>query len=223
MEKFSGLCEDTFRFFWELAFQNEISFFEVNRNRYETVVKKPLLLLAAELAETALEIDKSFQTRPSAVVSRIRRDTRYAPIDAPFRDHAYLSYRYPGMSLGESFVLYVEFLRDSYGYGMGIYSENAPFMAALRKRILERPDTFMTLINQPEFKNTFTLEGTDYKRPKVLDASSELMPWLNKRKLYCAHSSKQLKNTFDAAGLVEECKHGLLAMKPVYRFIMGLE
>lgn len=222
MDMFQGLSEDTYRFFWELAFHNEISYFEENRKRYEEVVKKPLLLLAAELAETALEIDPNFQTRPSAVVSRIRRDTRFAPVDAPFRDHAFLTYRYPGTRMGDSFVIYIEFMRESYGYGMGIYGDNPPFMAELRKRIIAQPDGFLSLVNAPGMRDHFVLEGVDYKRTKFPDAPKELWPWLNKRRLYYLHSSAELSKTF-APSVAQEIKDGLLLMKPLYRFIMGLD
>lgn len=218
--RFTGFYEDTYQFFWELAFQNEIAFFEKNKKRYEAVVKKPLLLLAEDLAQTALEVDPGFVVRPAAVVSRIRRDTRYAPVDAPFRDHAYLSYRYPGASLGQSFAMYVEFLRDSYGYGMGIYGDNPQFMAAFRKRALANSARFLSLA--PKAESGFALEGVDYKRAKCPDAPAELLPWLNKRRFYYAYSSKELSKTLDSA-LVQEVKQGFVMLKPLYRFIMGLD
>ena len=76
MNKFQGLTEDTYNFFWEIAFQNNQSFFNANRERYKNSVQLPLLQLASELAPSALDIDPAFQVRPSSAVSRIRRDTR---------------------------------------------------------------------------------------------------------------------------------------------------
>ncbi len=84
MQAFTGLTEDAYRFFWELAFQNTHAFYEENRGRYEEVVKKPLLLLAEALADTAKQVDPSFNMRPSSVLSRIRRDTRYSKDKPPF-------------------------------------------------------------------------------------------------------------------------------------------
>lgn len=220
MDSFSGLQEDTYTFFWELAFHNEISWFEENRSRYEAVVKKPLLQLAVELAPTALEVDSEFLVRPAAVVSRIRRDTRYAPVDAPFRDHAYLTYRYPGVRIGESFSLYAEFLRDSYGYGMGMYSDNPPFMDAMRKRILANQEAFLKIIQNRKLRS-FVLEGVEYKRPKYPDAPAALQPWLQKKRLYFSYSSKEISRTLHPA-LLQEIQEGFLALKPLYRFIMGL-
>ena len=83
MSRFQGLSEDTYRFFWEIAFQNNREFFEANRERYKRVVQEPLFLLAEELLPTALEIDPGFSPKLSNIVSRIRRDTRYTRDKSP--------------------------------------------------------------------------------------------------------------------------------------------
>ncbi|MDR1620169.1 MAG: DUF2461 domain-containing protein [Clostridiales bacterium] len=222
MEPFNGLSEAFYQFLWDIAFHNEIGYFEENRERYNRDVKQPLLLLAESLSETALAVDRGFYVKPGAVVSRIRRDTRYAPIDAPYRDHAYLTYRYPGVTQGESFVIYVEFMRDSYGYGMGIYGLNPPFMAQMRKRILARKEMFLQLIHAPAFKSDFVLEGESYKRPKYTQEEPMPAEWLNKRRFYYSHISHDIKSTFRPQ-VLEEIKIAFLNMKPLYRFIMGLD
>ena len=43
---FQGLNEDTYQFFWEIAFQNELSFYEANKERYKKNVYEPLKELA---------------------------------------------------------------------------------------------------------------------------------------------------------------------------------
>lgn len=220
MEKFNGLSEETYKFFWETAFNNSISFYENNRDRYDKYVKQPLLSLAAELAPTALEIDPNFQTRPHAVLSRIRRDTRYVKDLEPLRDHAYLSFKHSGAYQGESFVIFVPFSKDTYGIGVGIYSINPTFMANTRKQILARPAYFMELIKKLDEK--FLLTGEEYKRPKCPDAPKELWPWLNKRRFYYEYECTALSNTF-SRDVLYEIIDLLQEIKPLYRFIMGMD
>lgn len=222
MQAFTGLTEDAYRFFWELAFQNTQAFYEENRGRYEDVVKKPLLLLAEALADTAKQVDPSFNVRPSSVLSRIRRDTRYSKDKSPFRDHAWLAYKYQGMPTGESFVLYAEFERTSYGYGMGMYCPQPQYMAEIRKRILTRSGKFLELVHDPKLTGKFELSGEEYRRPKFPDAAKELQPWLNKRRISYCFSSPVLSNTMRPE-LVDEIKEGFLILRPLYRFIQGLE
>ena len=222
MHTFQGLTEDAYRFFWEIAFQNEHSFFEENRKRYEKSVKEPMLALADALGEAALEVDPNFNVRPSSVVSRIRRDTRYTKDKSPYRDHAFLSFKYPGAATGESFVLYAEFERTAYGYGMGMYYPLPQFMADARKRMLAQPQKFLEIVNNPAFAERFHWQGEEFKRPRFQDAPEAIRPWLNKRSMSFCFSSPELKNTMKPE-LVEEVQEGFRLLKPLYRFLLGLD
>ncbi|OQA15914.1 MAG: hypothetical protein BWY62_00405 [Firmicutes bacterium ADurb.Bin356] len=222
MESFTGFTEETYRFFWELAFRNETEFFNENRTRYEREVKAPLNKLALALSQTALLVDSSFNVRPAAVVSRIRRDTRFSKDKTLYRDHAFLVYKHYGQRTSESYVLYAEFERNAYGYGMGMYGPQTALMNAMHKRMLNEPELFLSLVNEPAFKSRFSHHGVMYKRPRFTSALKELQPWLNMRSLSFGYSSDKLQNTFKP-GLVDEIKEGFMLLKPVYRFIMGLE
>jgi len=220
--QFHGLTEDTYQFFWEIAFQNHRDFFEANRDRYKTVVQKPLLQLAEMLTQTALEIDPSFNVRPAAVVSRIRRDTRYSKDKSPYRDHAWLGYKPHEQRTSISFVVYAEFERDSYGYGMGMYAPEPQLMQAFRNRILARPQQFLSLVNDPAFCEKFTLVGESFKRIRFTDADEKIRPWLNLRRISFQYSSPAVSRTMQPE-IFNEIQAAFLLMKPVYRFLMGLD
>lgn len=218
---FQGVTPDFYKFFWEITFQNDRAFFEENRTRYEEAVKKPMLALAAALADTALEVDENFYTRPAAVVSRIRRDTRFTQDKSLYRDHVFMTFKYKGQRTSECFVLYTEFERNAYGYGLGMHSPAPAFMAELRKRILTRPELFLSLVHSEAFASRFTLMGSDYARPKHPEAPEALQPYLNKRNMSFSFSSGELERTMQPA-LVNEIREGFRLLRPVYRFIMGL-
>ena len=222
MNRFNGLTEDTYRFFWEIAFQNNQSFFDANRERFRNSVQLPLLQLASELAPSALDIDPEFQVRPSSAVSRIRRDTRYSKDKSPFRDHMWIGYKYPSSYTSECFVVYVEFERESYGYGMGMYAPNPSLMQEFRDRMLARSDTFLRLVNEKAFTDRFQVEGESYKRPKYTEQRVDLLPWLNRRRLVFFYSSPELSKTLRPE-ISDEIKEGFQIMKPVYRFLKGLD
>jgi len=222
MAQFQGLCEDSYRFFWELAFHNHAAFFQENRERYKTVVQQPMQALVQELSPLMARIDPDFDLRPSAVISRIRRDTRYTRDKTPYRDHVFLAFKHKGKTTGESFVIYAEFERNQYGYGMGMYYSQPAIMRDMRERILARPALFLELAEDKAFSHRFTLQGEDYKRIKVPDADARLQPWLNKRGFSYCYSCKDLKRTMTPA-LVEELQEGFELLKPMYRFLTGLE
>ncbi len=217
---FSGLTEDTYRFFMEIGFHNDRAFFEANRDRYRKSVQEPLWQLTEAIAPAALDVDPNFETRPSRVVSRIRRDTRFSRDKSLYRDHAWLCFKYPQTATSEEFVLYAEFNIDSYGYGMGMYAPSAARMAEIRSRILARPNVFLKAANAPGLQK-FTLVGETYKRPKCPDAPDALQPWLNRKAISYCFASPDVKQTYSRA-LVDEITEGFFALKEMYRLIRGL-
>ena len=219
---FQGLTEETYRFFWEIAFNNDRVFFEANRARYQENVAKPLKELTLLLTPAALEIDPDFNVRPASVISRIRRDTRYTRDKSMYRDHAWLSFRHPGKMLSESFVIYAEFEREAYGYGMGMYESNPALMQEFRARMLAKPHRFLELVTDKPFAERFTPRGDLFKRPRFQDAPEELRPYLNRKGLSFCFSSPQVSRTMRPE-IVDEITEAFLIIKPVYRFLTGLD
>lgn len=219
---FQGLTEDTYQFFWDIAFQNDGAFFEANRERYKKNVYQPMKELAILLTPTALEIDPEFNARPASIVSRIRRDTRFSHDKTMYRDHAWLGFRHPGKMLSECFVLFAEFERESYGYGMGMYGPNATLMRAFRERMLARPQKFLALVNDPKLQAKFEVTGESFKRPRYHDAPEGLLPYLNRKNLSFFYSSPNLKQTLSPE-IADEIIEGFNLLKPVYRFLTGLD
>lgn len=219
MSEFTGLHEDMYRFFWELAFQNHESFYRENLPRYEREVKKPLYALAEALVPTGLKMDPNFNTRISTMVSRLRRDTRYSHDLAPFRDHAWISFRYPGHAVSMSFAPYIEFNREDYGYGMGMYAPDTERMQDIRNRILGDPERFLELLHEPRFEKTFQVDGAAYKKPKFTHENPEIARFLNQRQLLFYYTSKDLKRTVQPQ-ILDECREALEIMTPMYQFLV---
>jgi uncharacterized protein (TIGR02453 family) len=219
---FKGLTEDAYRFFWELAFHNDSAFFEANRERYQNSVYKPMKELAILLTPAAQEIDPDFNIRPASVVSRIRRDTRFSHDKSMYRDHIWLGFRRPGKMISESFVLYAEFERESYGYGMGMYGPNAAMMRQLRERMLAKPQKFLNMVTDKAFTDKFSVSGEEFKRPRYTEAPEGLLPFLNRKNLSFCFSSDDLHRTMSSA-IADEVIEAFAMLKPVYRFLMGLE
>ena len=178
--------------------------------------------LAIALTPAAQEIDGDFNIRPSSVISRIRRDTRYSKDKTMFRDHAWLGFRRPGGMLSESLVVYAEFEREGYGYGMGMYGSNPELMREIRPRILAKPQKFLSLVNDPAFTARFEVMGDLFKRPRFADAPEGVLPYLNRKGLSFCFSSPNLKNTLSPE-IADEIMEGFQLLKPVYRLMMGLD
>lgn len=219
---FQGFSEDTYRFLWELAFHNNRTFFEENRERYKNVLYTPLRELLAALTPTVEQIDARLNTRPLGTISHINRDTRYQKDKSPYRDHAWLGFKMPGRFTSECFTIYFEIDREGYGYGMGMYAPESTMMQSIRSRILARPQRFLSLVSEKTFSERFTLEGERYKRPKFTQDDAALLPYLNLRRMtYCFYSHEQSKTL--RPELADEVRIAFETLAPVYRFVMGLE
>ena len=136
---FTGFYSETFSFLFEIAFNNNVEWFNANKDRYERFVKAPMRLLASELMQDALKIDPNFNPSITTSVSRIRRDTRFTYDKSPFRNHMWIGFRYPKTRISESSTIYFEIAPEGYSYGFGLYSASSEFMNTYRKRLLSDP------------------------------------------------------------------------------------
>ena len=78
--------EDFLDFFTELAFNNEKSWFDVNRKRYEKSVKDPFKAFVVDMIAGIAEFDPSITTdlQPKDVSFRINRDIRFSKDKTPY-------------------------------------------------------------------------------------------------------------------------------------------
>ena len=66
------------QFFKELAANNHKDWFDLNRKRYETHVKKPFEDFVEQLIEAVQKEDKSLNPKPKDCIFRINRDIRFS-------------------------------------------------------------------------------------------------------------------------------------------------
>ena len=137
---FTGFTQDALDFLQDIRFNNNQTFYEQNKERYEKHVKAPLRLLSDEMIPVVQLIDSRLDTRPGRTMSRIRRDTRYTKDKSPFRDHVWLGWRYPGESRSEGFGSEVKkrIMLGTFALSSGYY--DAYYKKALQVRSLVRKD-----------------------------------------------------------------------------------
>ena len=164
---FTGFTQDAVDFLTDLRFNNNQQFYEENKQRYEEKVKAPLRALADEMAPVIALIDPKLDTRPGRTMSRIRRDTRFSRDKSPFRDHAWLGWRYPGEARSEGFGMYWGFGPEWIVWGCGCYATDKPLMDALRLHIRRHPDEVRRALNQKGSPGRFSMYGEDYKKIAV--------------------------------------------------------
>ncbi len=183
---FTGFTDDTVRFFLDLKFHNERSFFLQQHDRYVRDVQEPFYQLIEELGGVMKEIDPLMETRPFKCLSRIHRDTRFSRDKSPYRDHLWFLFRRAAEPREKSLFYYFEFGVNHLGWGMGIWGENREMMDRFRRQLVADPDKAIAVLKQMELeKHHFYPDGRIFRRMTVpADLPPELETWYRRRELY---------------------------------------
>ncbi|MDR2514598.1 MAG: DUF2461 domain-containing protein [Christensenellaceae bacterium] len=218
--EFQGFPTAMFEFFMAISFNNNVEFFEANRERYESDVKRPLYAFAEGLAPAARAVDADMELRPSKAVSRLRRDTRFTRDKLPYRDHMWIGFRRQGNPKGECFSLYFEIGCGALRYGAGWYDDDARRAKALRAAITRRQRDFQAIAEDPALTGEFTLKTSPYKRIELPNGLPQsLIPYYTAKGFYFEHEEKTGAQALRPA-LLDQVSKGFLALKPVYQFML---
>lgn len=181
------LSSDFLDFFRELAQNNHKDWFDANRKRYESNVKKPFERLVGEAIERAKKFDEDIAIEPKDAIFRINRDIRFSKDKTPYKMNrtAIISPYGRKDKTTPGFYLYVG--PDKVMMGGGAYEVPTADLANLRNALLHNYDLFNSFITDPSFKKKFGgIQGEEHKRlPKELGiAADNGKPLLYKKQLY---------------------------------------
>lgn len=218
--EFTGFKRETFDFLFELAFNNNREWFELNKNRYREYVQAPMRALAESLIPCALSIDPNFNTRMTSLLSRIYRDTRFSADKSPYRNHAWLCFRPPNSRISESFSLWFEIRPDGFNYGVGFYSPDSRFMENYRKRLISDPEGFIALASRLEMRG-YSYDAPAYKRDRYPDAPERIKPYINVKNFSWCFKSNALLRTMRPE-FADDLSADFLLLKPMYNYVRSI-
>jgi uncharacterized protein (TIGR02453 family) len=136
---FSGFSPAFFGFFRELRDNNEKSWFEANKSRYETQVKAPLQAFVIAMGPRLAAISDTITVDPKKSVFRIHRDTRFSKDKSPYKTNAGLHFRHESAKDAHAPGFYVHLAPDEVFYGGGLWMPEPPALAKLRDAIVADP------------------------------------------------------------------------------------
>jgi len=137
----SALSPKVFRFFRDLARNNNKDWMDRNRDRYQRELVQPLRELLSTLTPGVLKLYPGFDVsgRTGVNFSRINRDIRFAKDKTPYRAQMYVSFPPQGGKNRRAGELYVGLNSDSATVGFRIYFDPKSKNTACGKRIDELP------------------------------------------------------------------------------------
>lgn len=218
---FTGFTDETLRYFLDLRFNNNTSFFHETHDRYIETVQKLFYELIETLSPMMRRIDPLMEIRPSKCLSHIHRDTRFSKDKSPYRDHLWFLFRRAAEPREKSLNFFFEFGPETLGWGMGFWGENREVLDIFRKKILADPADIRKIL-PAESAGGLILEGRFHKRMAVPDGVPEdLKRWYLIKEMYICRDHPVFSGAF-TSGLVSDISHDFLALAPLYQTLRGI-
>ncbi len=151
--QFVGFTSDSFNFFRDLAENNNKTWFDQNRERYEQHVQGAFRGLLRAVEPFLLKLNPNFETagKTNGNFSRINRDIRFSKDKSPYKSNYYL-YAFDGRhDRGHAGRLYVGLSADCVTVGFSIYATwgrgpKGTLETIFRKRFTTHREKFQRLL-----------------------------------------------------------------------------
>jgi uncharacterized protein (TIGR02453 family) len=142
-----------FKFFNELEFNNNTTWFNANRLAYENNVKKPFVALTEEMISRINKHDKNINLKASDCIFRINKDVRFSKEKIPYKVHVSANISRMGRKSHEFPGFYYQLSPDKMIVAGGAYMLEKEALYSIRSYILKHNKEFESIINEPDFKS----------------------------------------------------------------------
>ena len=188
-----------FQFFRELKENNNRDWFQTNKDRYESIVREPLLRFITDFGVRLPEISSHYVADPrrsGGSLFRLNRDIRFSKDKSPYKTMAGIQFRHESGKDVHAPGFYLHFEPGSVFAGIGIWHPETRTLNKIRDAIVENPDRWQEIKSDEVFAATYHLGGESLKRPpKGYDADHPLIEDL-KRKDFIANIEFSEEDTF---------------------------
>ncbi|HXH06520.1 MAG TPA: DUF2461 domain-containing protein, partial [Vicinamibacterales bacterium] len=152
--------EEALRLLRALARHNTREWFRAHRDRYERLVRAPMLALIDRLAIDLPAFLPELVASPRVSLYRIWRDTRFSEDKSPLKTHIAAVFPARGLPRHEAPGLYLEVSGRRVFAGGGLYRPQPTQLRLVREHIAAHPDRFRRIVEAPAFRRAFgRLEG----------------------------------------------------------------
>jgi uncharacterized protein (TIGR02453 family) len=184
---FSGFPREGIGFMKRLKRNNNRSWFEKNKNEYETVVKLPMQSLIVALQPHFERFAPEFEIHPRKSLFRIYRDVRFSKDKTPYKTHVAAHFVLRGKPKGvegSGFYLHIE--PGQVFLGGGIYMPDGDQLKKIRKAIAGQSERFLSITGQKSFKKLFgKLQGEQLRRvPQGYEPDHPMVEWLRYKQFF---------------------------------------
>ena len=147
--------DDFNRFFKELAKNNNKEWFDANRKRYESSVKRPFEVFVADAIKRIGKQDKSIAIEPKEAIFRINRDIRFSKDKTPYKLNTSAIISPDGRKDHATPGIYFELGPENVRFYGGAYQPEKDQLERIRTAIMRDGKAFRQVIEAKAFKKLF--------------------------------------------------------------------
>ena len=214
--------DDYIEFFKDLGNNNNREWFQANKKRYESSVKKPFKAFTQALIDKIAEYDSRILIEPKQAISRINRDIRFSADKTPYNLHlnAFIAPNGKKDPINAGFA--VRLAPDMLGIMGGMYMLSKEQLLKLRSELAEGNTELRSLIEEQKFSSRFgEVRGDKMKRiPKDLKTAAEKEPLILLKQFY--YMREESADLIASNELMPTLIENYTCMKPVNDYLTKL-
>jgi len=198
-----GLTEAFYEFFIGLSANNQKSWFDENRGRYERDVKALFLEFVTSVLAKMSAIDPHFEgLEAKQCIFRINKDVRFSKDKSPYKLHCAAAIQIGGRKEMGAGGLYIQLGPEECGIYSGVYLPEKEELLRIRGLIAGDLEGFNRVITEPLFVRYFgEVRGEKNKRiDTILGVAAAKQPLIFNKQFYIQHSVEAedtLRSDFD--------------------------
>ncbi|HEX2866321.1 MAG TPA: DUF2461 family protein [Ignavibacteriales bacterium] len=166
---FEGFSRDAFKFLSELKDNNNLSWFNTNRERYQTSLVQPARAFITEMGQFFNRLYPAIRTEPkfNETIMRINKDLRFSKGE-PYRDYFLIHFGRFKMDC----EFYVSFEAGSFDAGLFINNSGKDPNFHFRENLEKYPREFLKILESYEINRNFELHELT-RGPEIIDRHFE--------------------------------------------------
>jgi uncharacterized protein (TIGR02453 family) len=174
---------DALTFLRGLKRNNRREWFQPRKERYETLVRQPMMAIVERLADDLRPFAPEVIADPKSAIYRIYRDTRFSSDKTPYKTHIAASFPWRGLPRHEGAGLYFHVSPAEVWIGGGMYAPQSAQLHLVRQHIASNPQRLRSIVESAGFKRAVgALEGERLTRvPRGFPRDHEAADWLRFR------------------------------------------
>jgi len=166
--QYNRFSHATFEFLDDLTVNNNRSWFQANKFRYEDEVREPALQFIRAMEPELVQISPNFVAnarKAGGSLMRVYRDIRFSRDKTPYKTNIGIQFRHESGKDVHAPGYYVHISLERVFLGAGIWRPDSNALGNIRTAINDDGKAWIKACDDKQFHKSFTLSGDSLKRP----------------------------------------------------------